>query len=316
MRSAEHISRQLKLRHLKVFLAVVQWGSMVRAAEHLSISQSVVSKAVSDLEGILGLPLLDRYPHGVELTLYGRALLNRGNAVFNDLRASVSELQFLADPTAGDLRIGSSEPIAAGLVCAVMDELSRRHRRLAFHVTVGEGPALCDRELRDRDIDLMIGRLPDADTLPHAEVEVLFQEWMFVVAGSRNPWTRRRRIELADLIDEPWCLPPPEGFPGSLVAKVFRARGLEVPRTGVAALSVQVQTRLLATGRFLTMLPFSILRFSAKQLSLKSLDVDLPIQPWPVGIVTLKNRTLNPAAQVFIDCARKTAELLANGHQV
>jgi regulatory helix-turn-helix LysR family protein len=82
-----------------------RWDSMVRAAEHLSISQSVVSKAVSDLEGVLGLPLLDRYPHGVKPTLYGRALLNRGNAVFNDLRASVIELQFLADPTAGGLAL-------------------------------------------------------------------------------------------------------------------------------------------------------------------------------------------------------------------
>jgi len=316
MRPPDHISRQLKLRHLKVFLAVAQWGSMIRAAEQLSMAQSVVSKAISDLEGILGLPLFDRHPHGVEPTLYGRALLNRGKSIFNDLRTSVGELQFLADPTAGELRIGSNEPIAAGLLCAVLDQLSRRHRRLAFHVTVGEATALYDRELRGRNIDLMIGRLPAADLLPDAEAEVLFHERMFAVAGSQNPWTRRRRIELADLIDEPWCLPPPDSFPGALVAKVFQAAGLDIPRTGVTAFSIQVQTTLLASGRFLTILPASVLPFSARRLMLKILDVNLPIQPWPVGIVTLKNRTLNPAARVFIDCARKIARPLAKGDQV
>jgi len=312
MRSADHISRQIKLRHLNVFQSVVQSGSMVRAAERLSLSQSVVSMAISDLEGILGLRLLDRHPQGVEPTLYGRALLNRGNAIFNDLRTSVNELQFLADPTTGELRIGSSEPIAAGLLCAILDKLSQRHKRLAFHVTLGTARDLRDNELlRGHKIDLMIGRLPSADTAPDVEAEVLFNERVYVVAGSRNPWTRRRRIELADLIDEPWCLPPFESFPGSLVAEVFRARNLEFPRAGVTAPSMLVQSTLLATGRFLAMLPFAMLRFSAQRLSLKIVDVNLPIQPWPVGILTLKNRTPNPAAQLFIDCARKLAKPLA-----
>src|SRR5215470_5115344 len=172
MRPPDHISRQLKLRHLKVFLEVAQWGSMMRAAEQLSMAQSVVSKAISDLEGILGLPLFDRHPHGVEPTHYGRALLNRGNAIFNDLRTSVSELQFLADPTTGELRIGSSEPIAAGLLCAILDELSRRHKSLAFHVTLGTARDLRDSELRKHNIDLMIGRLPSVDTTPDVQAEV------------------------------------------------------------------------------------------------------------------------------------------------
>ena len=97
----EQISRRLKLRQLNALVAVAQWGSMAKAAEHLAISQPVVSKAIAELEQIVGVRLFDRVPHGVEPTPHGRALLKRSTAIFDDLRTSVSELESLSDPTAG-----------------------------------------------------------------------------------------------------------------------------------------------------------------------------------------------------------------------
>jgi len=311
MHRAAHISRRLKLRHLNVLLAVAQWGNMARAAEHLAISQPTVSKAIADLENTLGVRLLDRRPQGLELTLYGRAFLKRSMAIFNDLRTSVTELESLADPTAGELRIGTTVAMAAGLVYTIVDRLSRQYPRLAFRVTIGDLPDLQDRELREHDIDLMIGRLPDAIPAEDTETEILFEETAFVVAGMHNPWTRRRKIELAELINEPWTLSTPESFPGSLVERAFRARGLEVPRNGMTTQSLEMTNALLATGRFLAILPAVMLHFSAKRLGLKILPVDLPFKPWPVGIVTLKNRTPNPVAQIFIESARKIVKPFA-----
>ena len=115
MRWDARIGRRLKLRDLHIFLAVVERGTMARAAGALSMSQPAVSKAVADMEHTLGLRLLDRSRQGVQPTAYGHALLKRGLAVFDELREGVKELQFLADPTAGELRIGSSEGMAAGL---------------------------------------------------------------------------------------------------------------------------------------------------------------------------------------------------------
>src|SRR6266436_1765775 len=144
MRPPAHISRRLKLRHLNALTAVAQWGNMAKAAEHLAISQPAVSKAIADLENILGVRLLDRRPQGVELTLYGRALLKRSIAIFNDLRTSLNELAFLEDPTAGELRIGTTEPMAAGLTGAIVDRLSRQYPKIAFRVAIGEVPELID----------------------------------------------------------------------------------------------------------------------------------------------------------------------------
>lgn len=314
---AQQLGRQVKLRHLEVLLAVAQWGSMARAAEHLAITQPVVSKAIADLEDILGVQLLDRTSHGVEPTLYGRSLLKRSAAIFNDVQASISELEFLADPASGELRIGTSEPMTAGLLCIIVDRLSQQHQRLAFHVKLGDPLELQDRELRERGIDLMIGRLPaQVPTPDDIEVEVLLEEQAFVVAGIHNPLTRRRRLKLTELINEPWTLPPLESNPGSRIAGAFQACNLAYPRIGVTAHSTQMQTALLATGHFLAILPGTMIRFSAERLQLKILPVNLALSPWPIGIVTLKNRMLSPIAQLFIDCARAVAKENLKSSQV
>jgi DNA-binding transcriptional LysR family regulator len=311
MPDASQISRRIKLRQLTVFIAVVEHGSMAKAAEHLSISQPVISKMIATLEQTLGVTLLERSRLGVEPTLYGKALLKRSIALCNDLRSGVDELQSLADPTMGELRIGSTEPVMAGLLPTIIDRLSRQYPKLALHVIEGEPPELQDRHLRNHDIDLMIGRLPNPTPAADTDVQVLLHESGVVVAGLKNPWMRRRKIRLAELIHERWCLPPRDSFPGGWIANAFHASGLEVPRASVTVYSILMQTTLLSTGRFLSFLPATMLHFSAKRLSMKVLPVEMPIQMWPIGIVTLKGRTPNPAQRLLVECAREIARPLA-----
>lgn len=201
--------------------------------------------------------------------------------------------------------------MAAGLVSRIISELLQDHPRVALHVVLGDPPLLQERELRDREIDLLIGRLPNDTAADNTHLEVLFWERAFVVAGTTNELTRRRKIKLSELMNAAWCLPPPQSFPGSLIGRAFHASGLEVPRTCVTAHSIQMQNALLATGRFVTILPETMMHFSALRLGLKALPVDFPIEPTPVAIVTLKDRELPPVAKLFIDRARTVSESLA-----
>ena len=105
---ADRIGRRLKLRDLHILMEVVQWRNMTKAAQHLAVSTPVVSKTIADMEQMLGVSLLDRTSKGVEPTIYGRALLNGGVTVFDELRQRVQEIEFLKDPTAGELRIGAT----------------------------------------------------------------------------------------------------------------------------------------------------------------------------------------------------------------
>jgi DNA-binding transcriptional LysR family regulator len=307
MHWADRIGRRLKLRDLHILLAVVQCGSMAKAAGQLSVSNPVVSKAVSDLERTLGVRLVDRSAHGVEPTIYGRALLDHALSVFDELRQAVKHVEFLADPTAGDARIGSSIAIASGLITAVVDRLSRQHPRIVFHLLAAES-SVTYRALEERKVDLVIARIFNPIEDDRLDAEVLYDEQEVVVAGAHNPWTGRRKIKLAELMRDPWTLPPPDTLSGSVIAQAFRDAGLDLPPTTIITSTVPVRSALLATGRFLTIMPNSVLQFSANNPAIKRLPVELPTTRRPVGIITLKKRTLSPVAQLFIQCAREVAK--------
>src|SRR5262249_17581436 len=139
-------------------------------------------------------------------------------------------------------------------------------------------------------------------------LEVLVDDLNVVVAGAPNSWGRRRQITLSDLVNEPWALPSPDGVIGSTIMEAFRRSGLNYPRATVVTYFAHLRLSLCATGRFLTIHPTSLLRFPSTPLDLKVLPVDLPRAREPIGIVTLKNRTLSPVAKLFIDAAREVAK--------
>lgn len=309
MQSNDGIERRLKLHDLRVLMAVAQAGSMSKAATLLNTTQPAVSRSIRELERTIGVRLLDRKSQGVEPTSYGRALLDGGAAVFDDLSHAVKNIEFLADPSAGEVRIGTISQLAASFVSAVIDRLSRRYPRIVFHVVATQVETLL-RELSERNVDLLITPRLGLFTDDQFDFEILYDNSYVVVAGAHNPWVRRRKFELIELMNEPWVLPPPDRALGPIYLEAFRANGLDYPRTTVVTLSTEVRISLLATGRFLTIFQNSAIRFFAKRSDVRALPVRLHMAPVPVGIVTLKTRTLSPVAKLFIDVAREVAKPL------
>jgi DNA-binding transcriptional LysR family regulator len=277
----DRVGKRLRLRDLHILLTVAKSGSMGKAAAELAISQPSVSKAIAEVEHAIGLRLLDRGPSGVQPTIYGHALLKCGVAVFDELQQGVKQLEFLIDPAAGELRIGCTETMAAGFATAVLHRLSRQYPRVVFQLVPGDRDTLLSRELRQRTIELAVaptmGLSPEGDT----EIEILFDDQFVVMAGSRTKWIRRRKLVLADLLNELWVLPPPESLPGQYIAQAFRTSGFEPPRAHVVSFSIPLHYHLLATGRYITMLPRSMLRFG-KHTPLKLLPVKSPAGAYPI----------------------------------
>jgi DNA-binding transcriptional LysR family regulator len=311
MQWSDRIGSRLKLHDLHVFMTVVYAGSMGRAARTLNSTQPNVSRSISELERALGVRLLNRHSQGVEPTEHGRAMVNCGLAVFDDLRQGVRTIEHLADASAGEMWIGTTPFLAASFVSAVIDRLSHRHPRMTFHVTSGYTGAL-HQALAERKVDLLVVRSLGGAGDPRCDFERLFDESYVVVSGAQNPLARRRRLDLKNLAGEAWVLPPADSVIGGIISDAFRSAGLGTPRASVVTDCPHMRVSLLATGRFVTVFPASSFKFMAKQSELKMLPVDLPASRRPNGIVTLKNRTTGPVAQIFIDCARKVAELMTS----
>ena len=312
------IGRRLRLRDLHVFSTVVQCGSMAKAARQLGVSQPAVSEVVIDLEHALGVRLLDRSAQGVAPTIYGDALLRRTIAVFDELKQSVRDIEHLSDPGAGELRIGCTESLATTILPQAISSFSRQHPRVAVHFddvsaraieTPGPG-------LRERQYDCVLQRivlpLPDEALTADLQAEVLFNDELVIAAGSNTRWARRREIDLAELIDEPWILPPSGTWYHAFVSKLFTTRGLGVPKASLATHSIALRARVLTEGPYITTFASSIMRLNANRYGLTTLPVEFSSQPLPAGILTLRNRTLSPVVDRFIATARAVAKPLVN----
>jgi DNA-binding transcriptional LysR family regulator len=297
------VEPRIGLHDLRVLMVVVGAGSMGKAARLLATSQPAISRSIGELEHALGVRLLDRTAQGIEPTPYGRALLKRGTAVFDELQQGIKDIRFLSDPTVGDLTIGASIAIAEGLICSVITRLCQRYPRLTFQVHATD-TATAYQALVDRKVDLAIVHVISPPTEGLMNVEPLLQDPHVVVAGAHNPLTRRRRITLAQLAAEPWVLPLADQPYGTIVSEAFRAHGMTVPPTVVGS-TLPLRTALLMTGSFLSMVPRVVMQFPPKNRLLKILPISLPGTARPLALVTLKNRTLNPLAQLFADYVRE-----------
>ena len=310
MKWTERIGRRLKLSDLHLFITVVEMGSMGKAAERLAIAQPSVSKAIADLEHTIGVRLLDRTVTGVVPTPYGRALLRRGMGAFDELRQGIKDLEFLDDPTVGEVRIGCPEAIASGLLVKVLDQFSSQYPRVKVRVSAADNMSRELWQVRERQVDLLLGSVSRLFAEEDLEAEVLYNDRPFIVSGSNNRWARRRKVELEELLGEPWLLPGDDFY----LAEAFQSQGFAAPKFGMTSYSVYQRILLLATGRFIGMLSGSVLRFSpAEHFSLSVLPVDFFRLTWPIAIVTLKDRTISPVVQTFIDCIRDVARPLKEG---
>src|SRR3954451_157208 len=268
MKWNDRIGRRLKLHDLHVLLTVAELGSMGKAAERLAVSQPSVSKAIADLEHTIGVRVLDRTSKGVETTAYGRALLRRGMGAFDELRQGIREIESLADPTVGEVRIGAPEAILAGLLTAVIDRFSKAHPRVIVTVIPANNMSSEYRLLRERTVDFLLGAIPNPFMQNDLDAEALYRDRLRILSGAKHPLARRRKIELSELVDEPWLLPP-ESILSSRLAEAFGASGLAPPKVGVRSYSAHQRVTLVATDRFVSAESGSVLLFNADRFSLK-----------------------------------------------
>jgi DNA-binding transcriptional LysR family regulator len=306
----QHLKRRVKLRDLETLMTVVNAGGMRKAAELLHVSQPAVSKGIAALEDALGVSLLDRSRRGIEVTRYGEALIRRSTAMFDELQQGLRDLHHLADPEGGQVRMACAETINAGLIAAAMERMSRLFPRVTFDVESGDTPVLLTHFLPKRISDFVITRPTVGSIDGTMQAEPLFHARLQVVVGLHSPWARRRKVSLADLADEPWILSHSETTADSPLVLAFRAAGQALPRWCVLSGSLNVRYGLLATGRFVTVMPDSLVRFAGTRGLVKVLPVEIGRWHTATMLVTLRNRSLSPAVNTFLGIVRELSQQL------
>lgn len=309
MKYLDPIGRRLKLRDLLMLEVIATRGSMARAAKELSLSQPAISKAIADLERDVGVALFTRQARGVELTPSGEVLLRRTQVMFDELKQGLQEIENLADPTAGEVRIGSIESLSP-LMTTLIERTARRYPKISYRVMFGDVASLI-AALRDRTLDFVISRAISADAQADLNAEILFRDRIRAVVAPSHPLARRRKVGLHDLASEPWALGPPDTFLAQLLAGAFRAQGLPMPRTVVNTLSIQLRLDLMQTGRFITVYSGAMMAHPTRTFPFRSLPVDFGDAEGPMAAITLKGRQAPAALKLLQNEMRSVAKLIA-----
>lgn len=299
---------RIKLRDLRVLIAIADSGSMAKAAAKLGISHPAISKTISDIEATLGVRLLDRGSQGTELTAHGEVLRRCGINIFDEMQQGLRSLDHLSDPNSGEVRLGCTDIILNSLVPPIVRSFAREYPGVQLDVKLANPGEHQVQQLRERQIDLLITRA----TAPQDDFnyEALFEEPFVFVVGNKSSFGRNRRTTLKDIIDCKWVLPPYDSAPGALVAAVFEANRLSPPRPAVKTIAIQLTVSLIASGEFVGILPRSVAELSAHQAALGILPTKSSGPRISAEIVCLKNRTLSPAVSAFMDCARRVTKSL------
>ena len=210
------------LRQAEIFVAVSRWGSVSRAAEAVSLSQSATSTALSDLERQFDCLLFDRVGKALHLSSLGAQVLPKAVELLD--RAREIEGLLSGEGGMGALRVGATLTIGNYLAPLIVADVLQAHPEARIALTVHNTRTIVSQILSyDLDIGLVEGPChhPDLYTLPWLEDELA------VFCAPDHPLARRRRIDTAKLMEEPWILREPGSGTREVFDRTIHARGLK-----------------------------------------------------------------------------------------
>lgn len=289
------------LRQLQFFVAVAERGSVLRAAQHLSISQSSVTEAIKDLEQDLGVQLFERHPRGLNITHKGHQFLRHATKILADV--SDARRTFEAEPAAaGRLQLGVTSLVAG----YVLSDLLARYRRAFPGVDIGaieDNGDYLEHLLVGGELDvavMVISNLRDRMAL-QAEILEVSPYRLWLPLG--HPLSSAEIINVGDIAREPLIMLTVDEIEEN-TGKLLAALGAR-PHVAFRTRSVEAVRSLVATGAGIALLPDLVYRpWSLEGDRIESRDISGSLPVVQVGMVWRRGSGLPQAARDFINLAQ------------
>lgn len=300
------VEQRLSLRNLRLVEVIGREGSLVRAAQAMNMTQSAVTKALQELEALLGVRLFDRTNRGALPTPFGEALAAHARIVMTQVRHATQELAELKDGSGGTVAVGTLLSASVRILPQAIATLRRARPNLRIRIVEGTNDSLMPL-LRRGDLDLVVGRLPEFRERQGIRQEVLTEDEARVVAGPSHPLAARSGLALGDLLNWPWILPSQDTNLRRQVEHAFRSEGCDPPAAAVEAVSVLVTRSLLRSQDYVAIWPSQLAEAEAAMGSVCILPLRLPGTARAVGLSVRAEGRLSPAALVMIEALRTAA---------
>lgn len=257
------------------FLAVLEHGSILAAAEAKGTSQPTLSRRIRELEDALNVPLLNRTSRGISATVYGTLFRRYAEQALQDHRATLEELRGLKSGAHGHARIGMAATFS-GYLPTVISRLQANRPGATVEVVEGTYDALVQKILK-RDIDGAFTMLPPDESLELLASTNLGQEPLVVVVNKDHPLTRKATVSLDSLGEEAWVvMNRPHSVRDGFLA-FANANDLASPHIAVETSSLDFLKSMLKHSNLLTFLPRGAVHTELDDGQFKALNIpELP----------------------------------------
>lgn len=302
----DRVTTRLKLRQLRLLVAVGKHGNIQYAARELNVSQPSATKMIKDLELDFEVQLFERTNRGVVPTAFGAALIRHGKLIFAQISNAAQELDDLNEGNSGRIVIGTLLAASSHLLPLAIDQVLKERPRLAIKVVEGTNEVLMP-ELRSGEIDLIAGRLPTHRHRDELVQEKLFDERILVVAGPHHPLSGREGLAFDALRKYGWILPPVETTLRRQVDQFFLKQNQYHPPFAIESVSYLTNRSLLRSRDYLGLMPAHVAAQDIASGLLVQLDLTLPFGAGPVGVSYRRNGELSPAGEAMLQALRAAA---------
>ncbi len=300
---------RLKLRQLRLLVAVAQYGSIQHAARELKISQPAATKLIQDLELDFEVKLFERTNRGVIPTAYGDALIRHGKLILAQVSNAAQELDDLTEGSSGRVVVGTLLAAAPNLLPNAIEILLTDRPKVAIKIVEGTNDALMPA-LFSGEIDMIVGRLPTYRARAELVQEKLFDERIVAVVGRQHPLAKKKKVRFGQLKPFGWILPPLETTLRRQVDQFFVSQNQYIPTTVLESVSYLTNRSLFQTHDFVGLMPEHVLSYDIDYGLLVEVDWTVPFGKGPVGISYRGLDSLSPAGAEFLGALRKAGKAM------
>lgn len=290
------MDRRIKFRHIQCFVDIARERSLKTAAEKLFLTQPAISKTLKELEEIVGATLMLRNRSGVSLTREGKIFLHFAQMSLASLQQGLDGVEQAGTQKKAVLTVGSLPSVAARLIPAVVAEFTELAPSAVLRIIDGPHSYLVDR-LRLGELDLVIGRLGQPDTMQGITFTQLYTEQVEFVVRAGHPLLTA--CDIRRIVDWQVIYPPLGSAIRPLVERYLIANGIgEIPN--------RLETVSGAFGRVYTRNSDAVWIISggvvANEIAdgyLEKLPLDTSMTQGPVGLMSRPDVTEVPVRQIF-----------------
>jgi len=309
-----HLTSRLKFKYLQLLVTVGEQRNIFKAAQIHNMAQPAATKIIRDIESTLNINLFDRSSRGVTPTLYGDVLIKHAKLILSQVKHASEELSSLQGGLSGRVAVGSLLAANATLLPNAIGKLKKNRPNVSVSLREGTGDLLLNA-LKIDDLDILVGRIPEAPDEDGLVNEILYYDPVVIVTRTGHPLQSRGRLALKDLVDEDWILPPPETMLRNEIEFAFHKKGLNVPNNPVESVSVLTNRTLLKNTDMITVLPLQVALTYEEIGLLKRLDTSVIMEPGPIGVTLRAKRELPPAAHYLLEALREEAAELTKQYK-